>query len=116
MKKTVFSVMAVLITAFVFLGIKASAKEVKNICVYGDSIPAGYGLESPSENFVNKLAEEYLLRDLGKLTDTLLDFRWLFLIGAALLTAGVFFMSAKALDRPMDDTKPAKNGEKGAVS
>ena len=37
MKKTVFSVMAVLITAFVFLGIKASAKEVKNICVYGDS-------------------------------------------------------------------------------
>ncbi len=64
----------------------------------------------------DKLAEEYLLRDLGKLTDTLLDFRWLFLIGAALLTAGVFFMSAKALDRPMDDTKPAENGEKGAVS
>ena len=63
MKKTVFSVMAVLITAFVFLGIKASAKEVKNICVYGDSIPAGYGLESPSENFVNKLAEEYSLKE-----------------------------------------------------
>lgn len=63
MKKIILSISAVLITAFVFLCIKASAKEVKNICVYGDSIPAGYGLESPSENFVNKLAEEYSLKE-----------------------------------------------------
>ena len=63
MKKTVFSVMAVLITVFLFFGVNVSAKEVKNICVYGDSIPAGYGLASPSENFVNQLAEEYSLKE-----------------------------------------------------
>ena len=49
----------VMMTAFLFFSVNVSAKEVKNICVFGDSIPAGYGLENPSENFVNMLGAEY---------------------------------------------------------
>ena len=62
----------------------------------------------------DSLAEEYMISDLAKVKDTLINSWWLFLIAAAGLIVVVFFMSAKAMDRPMDEMKPAKKDEKGA--
>lgn len=59
MKKMIAGMIAVCITAFMFLSLSADAKEVKYMCVYGDSIPAGYGLSKQSQNFANMLSGEY---------------------------------------------------------
>ena len=57
--KKIFFVIVICTVFFTFFGLDASAKEVKNMCVYGDSIPEGYGLENQADNFVNILAKEY---------------------------------------------------------
>ena len=57
--KKIICLIVTCIAVFAFFGLNVSAKEVKNMCVYGDSIPEGYGLENQADNFVNILAKEY---------------------------------------------------------
>ena len=54
-------VILMMILIFIFVSVEVNAVEPKYMCVYGDSITAGYGLKDNADNFADILKKKYHL-------------------------------------------------------